>query len=294
MTRRGGMRLTAGALALAAVAGLSFAWAGCQMPHPRATAQQIAGISRKSLVESSHGWRISYLESRSGNGRRVLYIHGTPGEATGWADYVIEPVAEGTSVALDRPGFGESEPRGSVPSLIDQARSLEPLLGDDQPILVGHSLGGPIAAAAAIQYPDRVGAIVILAGAFDPALEKVHPAQYIGNWSMIRWLLPRAIRNSNQELIPLKGELETLRDRLGELRCPVYILHGRKDTLVPYSNVDFLRQHLPSGTLRDVVTLDDAGHFLPWEHEAEVRRLIREAESALSPLDRSAPKPVGE
>ena len=44
-------------------------------------------------------------------GRPVIFIHGTPGNASGWADYLLSPPDGLRCVALDRPGFGGSGPR---------------------------------------------------------------------------------------------------------------------------------------------------------------------------------------
>ena len=87
----------------------------------------------------------------------MILVHGTPGDATAWTDYLETPIDGAEMIAVDRPGFGCSTPRTAVPSLEAQARALEPLLverGGAWPILVGHSQGGPIIVRTAIDYPD--------------------------------------------------------------------------------------------------------------------------------------------
>ena len=212
--------------------------------------------------------------------RTIIFVHGTPGGADNWAS-VIERTPPGfRAIAIDRPGFGRSEPYGPVTSLNDQAAALLPLLQryqKEKPILVGHSLGGPIVARAALDYPDQIAGLVILAGAFDPELEKIYFVQHMANTDLLCWLLPRSLRNANQELIALKPQLQNLAADLPTLRTPVVMVHGTDDGLVPYDNVAFIQATLPAHLPLRVVTLDDMNHFLPWKTEdliwQEIQRL---------------------
>lgn len=222
------------------------------------------------------GFSVSYLRAGDARGRRVIFVHGTPGSAQGWADYLLNAPAGHEYVAIDRPGFGQSGPASAVTSIGEQARAIAPLLvarGGKRPILVGHSLGGPIVARAAADNPGKVHALVILAGSLDPALERVHWAQPLGEWPGVRSMLPRALRNANRELMALKPHLNALAPRLAALRCPVVIVHGTRDKLVPYANVPFM-QRMMTGTRPNLIRLAGRDHFLPWKEAGEVRRAI--------------------
>lgn len=230
-----------------------------------------------SLRAEGDAWRVSAIENGDQSTARIIYIHGTPGNAEGFASYVLDPVAGADSVSIDRPGFGRTLPKGAVSSLEAQSRAIEPLLverGGVWPILVGHSLGGPIALRVAAEYPDRVGAVVVLAGSVDPELERTFLVQRIGEFLFIPALLPRAIRNANCELLPLRGELEELEAMLYRVRCPVVIVHGTKDSLVPYANALWLRDRLVSASGVWVTTIPGEDHFLVWTQPDEVRRAV--------------------
>ncbi|MGD8327373.1 MAG: alpha/beta hydrolase [Sphingomonadales bacterium] len=221
----------------------------------------------RGYVQAPSGHSISYIQGGTPSGRRIIFVHGTPGSADGWLDTMKQAPAGFEVIAIDRPGFGETTPHDAVTSLMTQASAIEPFLDTPngiKPIVVGHSLGGPVVAAAAVLYEDRIAGLVIAAGALDPGLEKTHPLQYVGAAPPIRWLLPRAIRNANTELMALKDELELLETKLDQLHIPIEIVHGTKDDLVPYDNVAFMEGHFQNVRNLSVDTLDGVNHFLPW------------------------------
>jgi pimeloyl-ACP methyl ester carboxylesterase len=233
----------------------------------------------------SPGAQVSFLHGGDLAGRRVVFVHGTPGEAKGWADFLLNPRPGFEYVAVDRPGFGASGPDAAVPSIPAQAAALAPLLVERRgkwPILVGHSLGGPIVAQLALDNPGKVGAVVIAAGSLDPGLERIHWAQPIGDWPPVRSLLPRAYRNANQELMALKLDLERLSPRLPTLRCGIQIVHGTDDDLVPFENVAYMRAHLKRATL-SVTELAGRNHFLPWTSRMEIEAAISRADAMDTP-----------
>jgi len=228
------------------------------------------------------GYRVSAIRAGDPNGRRIIFVHGTPGSADGWADFLASVPPGLEHVAVDRPGFGASGPDFAIVSLHEQAAALAPLLvqrGGRWPVLVGHSLGGPIVAQLAADQPGRVGALVILAGSLDPALERIHWAQPMGELPGIRSLLPRALRNANRELMALKPELERLQPALGRIACPVAIVHGTRDNLVPFANVAFMAAQLRRAEL-SIDRLEGQNHFLPWNEVGRVRRAIARAAAA--------------
>jgi pimeloyl-ACP methyl ester carboxylesterase len=211
----------------------------------------------------------------------LILVHGTPGSAAAWADYLLKP-PEGLEVlALDRPGFGDSRPESAVTTLEGQAAAVMALLPDDgRPVvLLGHSLGGPIVARLAADLdavqPGRITALVLLAASLDPALETIHPMQHAVASAPVRDLLPRSLRNANAELMALKPELEDLAMRLPQIRAKVVIVHGTKDELVPVANVAFMQASLSGARCLKTVLLQDRNHFLPWNSEEAVRDAIR-------------------
>ncbi|MBI5154857.1 alpha/beta hydrolase [Candidatus Poribacteria bacterium] len=130
-------------------------------------------------------------------------------------------------------------------------------------------------ARAAAEFPDRVGGVVIVSGSLDPDVEKLLTIQKLGAWPPAEALLPRPIRNSNRELLPLEHELRELQPALASIRCPAILIHGTRDGLVPYSNVEYMKRHFPAGTIVDTVTLPGGNHFVPWNSPQTVRDAVR-------------------
>ncbi len=249
----------------------------CQVLDARMDRIDVPGVDR-SAIETDTPWTVSYLHAGDPKAQRVIYVHGTPGSATAFEDYVRDPIPGFESISIDRPGFGATTPRKPALTLEEQSKIIESLLVERNgswPILVGHSLGGPIVARVAADYPEKVGGIVILSGSLDPALEKIHWYQRVANFAFIPYLIPRTLRFSNQEVYPLKNELKILQPMLAGIACPIAIVHAPDDILVPYENVDFMKTQFPKELIAEVLVLEDKNHFIPWNAEQDVRAAIQ-------------------
>jgi len=254
---------------------------GFAPPGPRLPASRTEPLRRSQALPESLGATLSTLVAGDPQGLRLLLVHGTPGSAEGWADYLLEPPPGIEVVALDRPGFGRSGPEAARVRLADQAAAVAALLPADgrRAVLLGHSLGGPIVARVAAEHPDRVAAVVLLAAALDPQLERIHPLQPIGAWRVVSALLPRAIRNANAELMALGPQLIELEALLPRVRAPVLIVHGSDDELVPVANVHYMQARLSGARCCVTRLLPGRNHFLPWNAEPDVRAAIAWAAS---------------
>ncbi|MBI1213276.1 MAG: alpha/beta fold hydrolase [Alphaproteobacteria bacterium] len=253
-------------------------------PGPEADKAAIDKLPRKSL-QLAAGYSLSYLESGAPNGRLVVFVHGTPGDARGWSDYLLDVPDGFHYIAIDRPGFGQSGPDGAVVSLPEQAAAVAQVIRAQhagRAILVGHSLGGPVVAQTAADMPELVSALVILAGSLDPAQENVPFVQYLGDTWPLSAVLPRPLRNANREIIYLKRGLDQLAPRLASISVPVVIVHGMKDDLVPFANVGFMKTHLADASFA-VDAIPAQNHFLPWNAKSHVMAAIAKAASEAQP-----------
>jgi pimeloyl-ACP methyl ester carboxylesterase/uncharacterized membrane protein YbhN (UPF0104 family) len=95
----------------------------------------------------------------------LVLLHGQPGSAADWAEVMERLPAQLHAVAVDRPGYGASDRRAAGFTANAQAvlNDLDER-GADTAVLVGHSWAGGVALEAAALAPDRVKAVVLLAG----------------------------------------------------------------------------------------------------------------------------------
>ncbi|MEM7346046.1 MAG: alpha/beta hydrolase [Chloroflexota bacterium] len=103
----------------------------------------------------------NFLEK--GAGQPVVFLHGIGANAAGW-HYQLEGLSDNYRViALDLPGYGDSDPLETV-SFPDYAQWLHEFLTEqqlEQPVLVGNSYGGMITQEYLALYPGRVRAAIL-------------------------------------------------------------------------------------------------------------------------------------
>jgi len=239
-------------------------------------------------VPLAHAGRIHYAERgerRSGRASAV-FIHGAGGSSATWG-MVLPRVAGagGHGVAIDLPGHGPSSLDGTAldgaPGLTlaryrDAVGELAGALCIGPAVLVGHSLGASVAVEAALAWPDKVQALVLVGAAprlplHDEVVRLMRDdPEGVAAWLTSAGLSPRAhpaIRNGffikTAEALPLEvvqadfGIVGTtdLSDRLGGVRCPITWIDGADDRIVPAA----------PGRSGEIVTLPAVGHLIPIE-----------------------------
>jgi len=233
-----------------------------------------AGV-KGQVINTDGRWSVYGLMSEPAQELRALavFIHGTPGSSDAWIDTMQAGPDDILTLALDRPGFGKTDPRDAVTDLKSQAEAVIQTLESYKKshalkgkpnVLIGHSYGGPVAVQVALDRPDLVNAIVLAAAPLDPGMEKVHWMQRVATWAPVKMMIGHTLRTSNAELLALKDELLAMQTRLPALTVPVFILHGTKDTLVPIDNVAFMEAHIPPSVICDTNVIEGQNHFLPW------------------------------
>jgi pimeloyl-ACP methyl ester carboxylesterase len=161
------------------------------------------------------GAPLHYLDK--GTGPPLLLIHGLAGQMLNFTHSLLGRLARDFRVIiLDRPGSGySSRPDDTLAPLSAQARVISRFcqsLALERPVVVGHSLGGAIALALALNHPEQVGALALIAPVTHPP-QRIPPpfdGLAIGSASLrrlIAWTLatPLAIRNRERALTTLFG-----------------------------------------------------------------------------------------
>ena len=253
------------------------------------------------------GSRLRLIDS--GNGTPVVLIHGFGASIYGWRYQLVPLVAAGYRVvAFDNRGFGFSDKPAHGYHNAEYAHlvvSLLDSLGIASAVLVGHSMGGAIAAEVARAHPDRVrGLVLIDAAGFGmrwPGVLKVARWPFVGAIATAfrgRWITRRILRSTfadrrrvteadvDQYYAPapdpdygraLRGVLREFRfdtlggGRLASVQTPTLILWGDADRWISISDGTRFAHELPRS---EFVVLQRTGHDGAEESPDQVNRLL--------------------
>ena len=230
------------------------------------------------------------------NGPAVVLVHGAGGSHIHWPAE-LRRLPGATVYALDLPGHGRSKGKGrdTVSGYAEAVVAFCDALGLTRPVVIGHSMGGAIGQTLALDFPDRISALVLVAtGArlrvtaaildgivsnFDETVKLI--ASYL--WSresapavMMERLGGQVLRDTGP--IVLRGDFVAcdrfdVMSRLGEIAVPTLVIGGTADLLTPAKYAHFLAEHIPDARLR---IFPDAGHVVMLEHPVEVAQAVQE------------------
>ena len=208
-----------------------------------------------------------YKDKDKGPKPLVIFVHGTPGGWHNQASFLYDEFLREHfhMISMDRLGHGSSI--GKVePSLQAQAASFKALLDRDTTgngaIMVGHSLGGPIVARTAMDYPEQVSGLVFIASSGDPK-RSLKWYNTVGGFLPISWFVPKDLKLANREILPLKKQLKEMLPLWKNITVPTVIIQGGKDKLVNPKNADFIKAELVNAKV-DLVIEPEGDHFLHW------------------------------
>lgn len=198
-------------------------------------------------------------------GRRgdpIVLVHGLGGSAENWAFMLPHLSREYLVYAPDMPGFGQTPMAPDGASVRIQLRYLKRFieeLGFSRVVLVGHSLGGWVAALYAVEHPEKVARLYLINSAglhregmrspFTPDRESAR--RYVHGLLERRLPIPNfvldsMVRNSHRpayiSFIKSYDPNDGLDDLLPRIQAPTTIFWGERDRILPVSCAeDFLR-----------------------------------------------------
>ena len=141
---------------------------------PAASAQKASTSEVKSHYATLDGARIHYQSYGKGREALVL-IHGWTCNLDYWRDQVPDFAKRNRVIALDLPGHGQSDKPDIVYSMDLFARAVDAVMRDanvERAVLVGHSMGTPVARQFYRKYPQKTLGIVIVDGSLRPFGDK--------------------------------------------------------------------------------------------------------------------------
>ncbi len=218
----------------------------------------------------------------------IFFIHGSPGSWNAFAEYMKDSLllSKYRMVSVDRPGFGYSD-YGQAQHLDVQSAWISQLfilLANHKPMfLAGHSLGGPLVIKLAADNPNTFSGVVVISGSIDPKEEQPERWRPVLFRTPLNFLVPGAMRQSNEELWYLKKDLVDLKGDFPKITCPVYFIHGAADTWVPPGNVAYGKSLLVNSKSVNELLIPGANHFIPWTKFAEIRRVLLNLDQPSNP-----------
>jgi pimeloyl-ACP methyl ester carboxylesterase len=244
----------------------------------------IENFKKDRVVLTTHSEKINgntlhYVSTGSDTLPVLVFLHGSPGNWNAFEDYLKDNdlLHHFHMISIDRPGFGYSD-YGEAQHMDKQVEIISPLLHklkNNRPMfLVGHSLGGPLIVELACKNPGLINALVLLAASVDPQAEKREGWRSIISYSPLRYLVPVALRPSNDELMYFKKDVLQMPQMLSQIRCRVFIMHGDHDSLVPYANALYAKNKMVNAKSVELITLQGADHFIPWTNYKDIKKVL--------------------
>lgn len=246
---------------------------------------------------------LPFDETGQGDGSPVVFLHGFGGEKLTWTNIQTALAPARRSIAFDLPGHGKALdwPRignagVSAKAVVQSLEALE--IGKVH--MVGHSMGGAVAALIALQRPEMFSSLTLLApGGFGAEINhrllrryaaateadelEVLLEQFFG-WE---FKLPRLLAKTTAESRARPGASEALqeiveaivdgtvqkmlpRNQLADLGIPIKVVWGTQDRVLPTRQA-----HKLPGVISTHI-FERVGHMPHLEIPAEVTRLILE------------------
>lgn len=231
------------------------------------------------------GLELQYLHA--GSGHPVLFLHGWAAFKEIWWGTLLAVAPRYHGVALEWPGHGRSpavSDVGRLTDLVALAAEACALLGLERITVVGHSMGGRVAALLALLHPTLVARLVLVDAALDPAhiapygrrmlqlgeIERtiilnrwlsrgfgrfLKPAEHDHRGGLVRPLLRRAYYNGLADSQTLHRYVtalydESLDERLHAITQPTLIVSGAHDPLVLPRQARRAAQLIPNARLQ--------------------------------------------
>lgn len=212
----------------------------------------------------------------------MIFLHGSPSSLSAWNGYLKDTVLTNKAnlYAIDRPGYGYSNFGDEIISIKQQAKIISSLIDAyklKNVIAVGSSYGGPLAARLAVINKNIKG-VVMISPAIDPEQEKRVKGQKFTQYWLTRWLVPTGYRVAGDEKETHAEELSYLDADWSKVNVSVYHIHGDKDDLVPYGNINYAKTKFKT---INSITIPNTGHEIAWARPELIKPYLYQLIEAL-------------
>jgi len=237
------------------------------------------------LIESQRG-KLFYRDFRKQLQDQVplLLVHGAGASYMDWP-VQLRRHPEAQVITPDLSGHGDSPGSGHdhIGAYVEDLLALMDALEIEKAIVGGHSMGGAIAQTMALNAPDRVvGLLLVATGAHLPVnpliLDGLQTDTEATVRRIIRWSWAKSFSDEWLAEVPLKRLLTVdptvtrndyaacaafdVREQLGSIQAPTLIVAGEVDKMTPLAHSEVLAAGIPDA---DLVVIEGGGHMLALE-----------------------------
>lgn len=224
--------------------------------------------------------------------KTIIFLHGWGASSKIFEPFYYYFKNDNAVYFLDLPGFGES-PIEKIMTLKDYVDFVYEFLEKNKienPIVIGHSFGGAVAAKLAILHPERISKLILVgASAIRRPRRLLIAIKKIAD--LLKPMLPLNLRKLILKLLKLdetdyaqieSHELretfknvinEDLRPYLHFIKLPTLVIWGEKDAVTPLIEGKLIAKTISGAKF---VIVKNAGHFLFLEKPSEFVKLIKE------------------
>ncbi|MFX0026047.1 MAG: alpha/beta fold hydrolase [Candidatus Hermodarchaeota archaeon] len=248
-------------------------------------------------------FKIFFYENKLA-GTPLVFIHGWLGSSKEWIHQLCYFNFKKRIIILDLPGFGKSnklKAKYSIEFFSKQVLSFLKLLGYNEAILIGHSLGGMIALNIALHNPKFVKKLILIStsSAISQSLKdkfklilvnlifKLVYKKFLK--SIVKQILSPEFKNrelrklyTNALKIPKSIVLRTFKNmtfkfninnQLSQISQPTLIIYGNEDKIISHSMINELGNLIP---ISEIVSIENSSHRVMVDNYETVNRLIHD------------------
>lgn len=219
-----------------------------------------------SVVEFEHGGATLVVETFGAGSRPFVLLHGIGMGRSVYLDFVQR--LKGKVIAVDLPGFGEAPEPTRTLTMERHADLVAAYLrhaGEDDVIVIGHSMGSQIAAELAARHPSLVAGVVLAGPTVNSAARSIRAqATYllrdlVGERPIVIWRGAREYLRGGPNLLrkmraTIVHEPEKAYARIDR---PTLVLRGESDPLAPMTWCREIIDAIPGA---DLEVIPDHGH----------------------------------
>lgn len=238
------------------------------------------------------------VQMRGEGGTPLLFLHGVGSDARAWERQLERFGSERRCIAIDYPGYGESDfiAGATRQTFAEAALAVLDAMGEARAHVCGLSLGGVVAIAMAAAAPERIRSLVLadtfalhpegaailqrsLAGAAELGMRGLADARADALLAQpadphVRGEVVETMARIDPAAYRLAAEAVWLADQrhqAAHLRCPTLVLYGSADRITPPDLSEELKQLIPGAGL---VEIAGAGHLPNLEQPATFNRIL--------------------